>query len=94
MFCVGAATLDELRQTPHLRRVERVVSRAEADSLSVTGLSDICWDLGQRLAALGEECTIVGAYDPAAVAPTGLPLLRIGRTPADRGCRRRSVDRM
>jgi len=44
-----------------------------------SGLSDIVWDLGRRLAALGDEIIVVAAYDQAAVAPTGLSLLRIRR---------------
>ena len=30
---------------------------------ATTGLSDIAWDLGRRLRALGDEVVIVGAYD-------------------------------
>ena len=46
---------------------------------AVTGLSDIVWDLARRLAAEGDEVTIIGAYDRDAVPPTDIPLVRIDR---------------
>jgi len=46
---------------------------------AVTGLSDIVWDLARRLAAEGDDVTIIGAYDRSAVPPTDIPLVRIDR---------------